>query len=112
MNSSNRTIRITESEIRDIVRESVELILSESESEYGPNEYRIVKGGMDYTINGDKRHSKISVVNKYGMAYHIVEDDHCYTFDVSENGKEGHHYQYPYIFDELLDAIQMLPRPS
>lgn len=112
MQSNNRTIRITESEIRDMVRESVEQILSESESEYGPNGYRIVKGGMDYTIKGEKMHSVISVVNKYGTAYHVIEDDHCYTFDVSDNDEEGHHYQYPYIFDELLDAIKMLPRPS
>ncbi len=112
MNRDNRTIRITESEIRDMIRESVERILSESKSEYGPNGYRIVKGGMDYTIKGEKMHSAISVVNKYGTAYHVIEDDHCYTFDVSDNDEEGRHYQYPYIFDELLDAIKMLPRPS
>lgn len=52
--SQNRTIRITESEIRDMILESVSKILSESKSEYGPNGYRIVKGGMDYTIKGEK----------------------------------------------------------
>lgn len=106
-----QTIRITESEIRDMVRESVERILSESKSEYGPNGYRIVKGGMDYTIKGKKQHSKISVVNKYGTAYHIVEDDHCYTFYVSREGKDTHQYQYPYIFDELYEAFKLLPPP-
>lgn len=108
----NRTIRISESEIRDMVRESVEQILSESKSEYGPNGYRIVKGGMDYTIKGEKQHSKISVVSEGGsQAYHIDTDDHCYTFYVTIDGK-SEAYQYPYIFDELLDAIKMLPRPS
>lgn len=108
----NRTIRITESEIRDMVRESVERILSESKSEYGPNGYRIVKGGMDYIIKGDKRHSVISVVSQEGsQAYHIDTDDHCYKFYVTM-GDKSEAYQYPYIFDELLDAIKMLPRPS
>ncbi len=112
MNRDNRTIRITESEIRDMVRESVERILSESKSEYGPNGYRIVKGGMDYTIKGEKRHSAISVVSEGGsQAYHIGTDDHCYKFYVTMDGK-SEAYQYPYIFDELLDAIKMLPRPS
>lgn len=111
-NNQNRTIRITESEIRDIIRESVEQILSESESEYGPNGYRIVKDGMDYTIKGEKQHSVISVVNDDGsQAYHIDIDDHCYKFFATIDGK-SEAYQYPYIFDELLDAIKMLPRPS
>lgn len=111
--SQNRTIRITESEIRDMILESVSKILSESKSEYGPNGYRIVKGGMDYTIKGEKRHSLISVVNDDGsQAYHIVEDDHCYTFYVSREGKDTHQYQYPYIFDELYEAFKLLPPPS
>lgn len=82
------------------------------EGQYGTNGYRLVKDGMDIEVDGKKLHSAISVVNKYGTAYHVVEDDHCYTFYVSEEGKKAKHYQYPYIFDELLDAVKTLPTPS
>lgn len=106
-----KRVVIKESQLRSIVRETVKTMLSEDKGQYGPNGYRIVKGGMDYTVNGEKRHSAISVVNEFGTAYHIVEDDHCYTFYVTRKGN-SHQYQYPYIFEELLDAIKTLPKPE
>lgn len=99
---------IKESQLRSIVREAVKTVLYEGKEAYGPNGYRIVKGGMDYTVNGEKRHSAISVVNEFGTAYHIVEDDHCYTFYVTRKGK-SHQYQYPYVFTELFEAFKLLP---
>lgn len=87
------------------------IVPSEEKKEYGINGYYIAKGGCDYVYKGEKCHSVISVVHKSGkQKYHIDEDDHCYVFYVERDG-ETELYQYPYIFDELLDAIKMLPTP-
>ena len=109
----SKKIIIKESQLKEIVREAVRCVLSEGKKEkYGPNGYRIVKGGMDYTVNGEKRHSAISVIDRSGgQSYHVDEDDHCYVFYATWKGKTEL-YQYPYIFDELLDAIKMLPKPE
>ena len=89
--------------------EKIRIVLSEEKKEYGINGYYIAKGGCDYVYEGEKRHSVISVVHKSGnQKYHIDGDDHCYVFYAERDGK-AELYQYPYIFDELLDAIKMLP---
>ena len=104
---------ITESHLRYIISESIRKVLEESSREYGPNGYYIAKKGVDYKYNGEKRHSVISVVNKSGnQRYHIDTDDHCYVIYWDMDNKEAERYENPYIFDELLDAIKMLPRPS
>lgn len=104
---------MTESRIKEIIRESVDKVLNEEKkSTYGPNGYRIVKGGMDFTVDGEKIHSVVSVVTRSGrQAYHVSVDDHCYVIYAEWEGK-SHIYQCPYIFDELLDAIKTLPIPS
>ena len=99
---------ITEAQLKQFIKECIRETINEKKEEYSPNGYRIVKGGMDYTIKGEKRHSAISVVNEFGTAYHIVEDDHCYTFFVTRKG-DSHQYQYPYIFTELQEAFNLLP---
>lgn len=104
---------MTERRIREIIRESVDKVLNEEKKPgYGPNGYRIVKGGMDFTVDGEKMHSAVSVVTRNGrQAYHVGIDDHCYVIYAEWNGK-SHIYQCPYIFGELLDAIKTLPIPS
>lgn len=103
---------ITESQLKQFIKECIRETIAEKEEQYGPNGYRIVKGGMDYTINGEKRHSAISVVDKSGnQSYHIGTDDHCYIFYATWKGKTER-YENPYIFDELLDAIKTLPKPE
>ena len=104
---------ITESHLRHIIKESISKVLEESSREYGPNGYYIAKKGVDYKYNGEKQHSVISVVSKSGnQRYHIDIDDHCYVLYWDTDNKEAEIYENPYIFDELLDAIKMLPRPS
>lgn len=120
MNESKRTstniktIRLTETELKGIIAESVKQVvrtLGESKK-LGINNYYIAKDGCDYTLNGEKRHSVISVVHKSEkQKYHIDEDDHCYVFFAEMDGKTDR-YENPYIFDELLDAIKMLPTLS
>lgn len=79
---------------------------------YGPSGYRIVKGGMDFTVDGKEMHSVVSVVTRNGrQAYHVGIDDHCYTIYAELEGK-SHKYQSLYIFDELFDALKSLPAPS
>lgn len=113
ISESKQCIRITESDLHKMIKESITRILTESSKKYGPNGYYIEKNGCDYIYNGEKCHSRISVVYKNGkQKYHIDEDDHCYVFYVEMNGKEAHNYENPYIFDELLDAIKMLPQLS
>jgi hypothetical protein len=87
-------------------------ICAESKKKVGINGYYIAKGGCDYVYKGEKCHSVISVVHKSGkQKYHIDEDDHCYVF-YAELGGKTERYENPYIFDELLEAIKMLPEPS
>jgi hypothetical protein len=108
------TITLTEAELKNIIAESVKQVvrtLGESKK-LGVNNYYIAKDGCDYTLNGEKRHSVISVVHKSEkQKYHIDEDDHCYVFFAEMDGKTDR-YENPYIFDELLDAIKMLPTLS
>lgn len=101
---------MTELRIKEIIRETTKKVLNEEKkSAYGPNGYRIVKGGMDFTVKGKKKHSAVSVANHDNtMIYHVVEDDHCYTFYVTDEG-ESEQYQYPYLFDEFYEAFKTLP---
>jgi hypothetical protein len=114
MSNNTKAISITESELKGIIAESVKLIvktLNESKK-LGVNGYYIVKDGCDYIYKGEKCHSVISVIHKSEeQKYHIDEDDHCYVFYAELDGKTDR-YEHPYIFDELLEAIKMLPTPS
>lgn len=111
--------RITESDIRRMVAKCLREIIHENkkkdrERKYGINGYYIEKDGVTLLYKGEKMKSIISVIHRSGeQAYHICIDDHCYVFYVSTNGeKEVRKYEFPYIFDELLEAIKMLPIPS
>lgn len=78
----------------------------------GVNNYYIEKNGCDYTYNGKKLHSVISVVHKSEkQKYHVEIDDSCYVFYIELDGKETKRYNNTYIFDELLDALKLLPSP-
>lgn len=112
-------IAITETDLRKMVKECIRKVIQENIDErmnrkYGVNGYYIEKNGMPIIYKGQEMKSVISVVYKDGgQAYHICEDDHCYVFYVSTNGvKKAERYENPYIFDELLEAIKMLPIPS
>lgn len=112
--TNTKTIRLTEAELKGIISDSIKRVvrnLNESKK-LGINNYYIAKDGVDYVYNGEKRHSIISVVHKSEeQKYHIDEDDHCYVFFAEMNGKTDR-YEHPYIFDELLEAIKMLPKLS
>ncbi len=112
LTKSTNTIKLKESDLRNIVKECVCGILNESKKKVGINGYYIAKNGCDYEYNGEKYHSVISVIHKSEkQKYHIGEDDHCYVFYIELGGKTER-YENPYIFDELLEAIKMLPEPS
>lgn len=119
INESTIGVPLTDSKLRSIINEAISEFLMEAEDKAvndgkkrGPNGYSIEKNGCDYIYRGKKRHSVISVVNRYGnQKYHIDTDDHCYVFYAEMDGKTED-YPHPYIFDELLDAIKMLPQPS
>lgn len=112
LTKSTNTIKLKESDLRNIVKECVCGILNESKKKVGINGYYIAKNGCDYEYNGEKYHSVISVIHKSEkQKYHIGEDDHCYVFYLELGGKTER-YENPYIFDELLEAIKMLPEPS
>lgn len=111
----NGKIVINECDIRRMVKECIRKIIQEDiERKCGPNGYYIERNGLPIVYKGQKMNSIISVVYKNGgQAYHICEDDHCYVFYASTNGvKNAERYENPYIFDELLEAIKMLPAPS
>lgn len=68
MNRDNRTIRITESEIRDMVRESVSKILSEEvKCDYYVGKYEVVNGLDEYDITP---HLYLSM-KRFGWTYHV-----------------------------------------
>ena len=107
-------ITLKESDIQKMVWQVLQEITDKKKAskKVGPNGYYIAKNGLDYEYKGEKRRSIISVSKPdRGQAYHIDEDDHCYIFYAESQGKTER-YENPYIFDELLDAIKMLPLPS
>lgn len=73
--SNNNIIRITESEIRDIVRESVEQILSKVKCDYHVGKYEVVNGLDEYDITPYLYHS----LRRFGWTYQVKmyfsEDD-------------------------------------
>ena len=64
-------------------------------------------GDFEAVVDGEGYYHDIRNCGKY----HIGEDDHCYVFYIELGGKTER-YENPYIFDELLEAIKMLPEPS
>lgn len=108
-------ITLTENTLRKIISESIrKMLIEKQEKKIGINGYYIEKNGLPITYKGQEMKSVISVVHKSKrQAYHICEDDHCYVFYTSTDGiKNAEKYENPYIFDELLEAIKMLPIPS
>lgn len=91
MNRGNRTIRITESEIRDIVLESVSKILSESQL---LNESYTTRRLGKYTIvNGDNEPHSIEGLETYGnnlydVAMYDTNDETICVFSVGKNSNK------------------------
>ena len=82
------------------------------EKKLGKNGYYIEKSGCDYVYKGEKLHSVISVVHRSGQQkYHIGIDDHCYVFYMELDGGESRSCGNTHIFEELLEALKLLPPP-
>lgn len=91
MNRDSGTIRITESEIRDIVRECITLILSESQSlneSYTTRrlgKYTVVKGDNEpHSIEGLEAYGN----NLYDVAMYNAKDETICVFSVGKNSNK------------------------
>lgn len=94
----NRTIRITESEIRDMVRGSVKRILFEGQI-YEPIAY-----GKQITLDNGVTTKSIVTLSDGAGRYDIGEDDSCYVIYQDRKAKGA-----MYIFPELFKALKNLP---
>lgn len=92
-------IRLTENQLRSIIKESVTRILKESQ--YKPVAYnKTIK--LD---NGVKVESLVTLSDGAGK-YDIYEDDGCYVVWNRKYKGENNHW---YIFPELLSVLKKLP---
>ena len=102
-NNQNRTIRITESEIKDMVRESVELILSEGHI------YKPVAYNKTITLNNGVKQKALVTLSDGAGAYHIGIDDGCYVIHQENEDGTMQDESTMYIFPELHKALKNLP---
>lgn len=95
--SKGKTLRITESEIKNIVRECVQRICEDSDE------------SLKFTDDdGCEWEAVTSFRNGKGIGY-IVEDDGCYL--IYTKGKNGY-WRSEYIFPEAFEALKKLPNPD
>lgn len=96
------TVRLTESELKEIIAECVRTVLNE-------HEYKPVSHNKEITLNnGVKVKSLITLSDGAGI-YEIWEDDGCYVCCDMNYYRNNEDYQPMYIFPELLSALKDLP---
>lgn len=103
MNRDNRTIRISEPEIRDMIRESVERILSESHI------YKPVAYNKMITLNNGVKQKALVTLSDGAGVYHIGIDDGCYVIHQEKEDGTMQDESTMYIFPELHKALKNLP---
>lgn len=97
MQSNNRTIRITESEIRNMVRESVFRIISETDTHNHIGEYEVIDGwgeGVEYKAPSLKQFGVFNDIRMYLSKTHT----YCLHRRI-DNGK--------YFFSEIVPAPEL-----
>lgn len=117
ISNTKHTIRITESELKKVIAESVKRIVRGLNEKKEGHSYKPIGSQTFYTNNGKTAHKSIVTLQApSGQVCHIAEDDHCY---VLYNGS-GIHYDgdglkdkncemIHYIFPEAFKALKELP---
>ena len=109
-NLNCNTIRLTTSDLRNIIYEAVKGILK-IDKPILKESYTPIGGGYEFTDeDGVERISVMTIQTSGGQRCHIAEDDHCYLlFNDFGKGEKCSHIKW--IFPEALKALQMLPLP-
>ena len=113
--SRNKTIiRLNESDLYRMVKESVKRILTEKKEDVT---YKPIGPKTFYTNNGKtKRKSVVTLQAPSGQVCHIAEDDHCYVLfngsgiEYGGNGlRDKNCEMIHHIFPEAFKALKDLP---
>lgn len=117
ISQTKHTIRLTESELKKVIAESVKRVVRGLNEKKEDHSYKPIGSQTFYTNNGKTEHKSIVTLQApSGQVCHIAEDDHCY---VLYNGS-GIHYDgdglknkncemIHYIFPEAFKALKELP---
>lgn len=117
ISQAKRVIRLTESELKGIITESVRQIIRTFNEEKEDYSYKPIEAQTFYTNNGKTERKSIDTLQApSGQVCHIAEDDHCYVLfngsgiDCGGNGLNDKNCQMiHYIFPEAFKALKELP---
>ena len=99
MKLTEDTIRLTENQLRSIIKESVTRILKESQ-------YKPVAHNKTIKLDNRVKVESLVTLSDGAGKYDIYEDDGCYVVWNRKYKGENNHW---YIFPELLSALKKLP---
>jgi hypothetical protein len=99
-----KVIRISESELRGMVKHIANQILREN--------YKVVSTDDVFEYgDGKKGHSVLTLKDEHGGETRVIEDDGCYVpYQRCVNGKyEKQTYIYPELFNAMKEHLPNLP---
>ena len=109
ISNTKRIIRLTESELKGIITESVKQVIKTLNESEVDNSYKPIGGGHKFTDkNGTEWTSVMTIKAPSGQMCHFVEDDHCYLL-FNDDGEGKNCSDIKWIFPEAFEALKSLP---
>ena len=113
-NKVPKVLRLTESDLKGLIIESVSRILEEYEgyknyAEYA--KYRPIGKKKFQTEYGNEIESVVTLKSESGQMCHIVEDDHCYVL-YNQLSFEKEAKPVTHIFPDAFEILKKLPNPQ
>lgn len=101
-------VRLNESQIRQIVRESMRKVLNEK---HNSHTYQPIGSHKFWTDNGSVEWTSIVTLQcpSSGQCCHIAEDDGCYVLFNGHGLKDKNCEHLKYIFREAFETLKSLP---
>ena len=105
MESARATVRMNESELKEMIRHIVKRVINEEYKPIGSRKFKTKNGKIEWE-------SVITLQSDSGQVCHIANDDHCYVLFNGDNLSDNDCEHIHYIFPEAVRALQALPLPS
>ena len=105
MESARTTVRMNESELKEMIRHIVKRVINEEYKPIGSRKFKTKNGKIEWE-------SVITLQSDSGQVCHIANDDHCYVLFNGDNLSDNDCDHIHYIFPEAVRALQALPLPS
>ena len=110
-----KLIRLSESELKRVISESVSQILQEEYEGYKNyaeyTKYRPIGKKKFQTKYGNEIESVVTLRSGSGQMCHIVEDDHCYVL-YNQLSFENEAVPVTHIFPDAFEILKKLPNPQ